>query len=119
MSVLLTPTSVEELVEAVRASPRVLAIGAGTKPRLSAANAVKISMTKLCGIIEYEPSEFTFTALAGTPVREIAVALAERGQYLPFDPMWLDAGATLGGMVSAVVKGGLTPTKRFLERCTA
>jgi cystathionine gamma-lyase len=23
-----------------------------------------------------------------------------------------------GGMVSAVVKGGLEPTKRFLERCT-
>ena len=50
-------------------------------------------------------SEFTFTALAGTPVREIAAALAERGQYLPFDPMLREAGATLGGTVAAGLSG--------------
>ena len=89
MSAPLTPTSVTELVEAVRSAPRVLAVGAGTKPRLSFVDAVKISTAKLRGIIEYDPGEFTFTALAGTPVREIAAALAERGQYLPFDPTLL------------------------------
>lgn len=104
-----TPANPAQLVEAVRAWPRVIAVGAGTKPRLSAASAVKISMTSLRGIVEYEPSEFTFTALAGTPVREIAAALAERGQYLPFDPMFLDAGATLGGTVA----GGISGPGRF------
>jgi len=101
----LTPPSVSELAEAVRATPRLLAVGAQTKPRLSAVDCVKISTAKLNGIVEYEPSEFTFTALAGTPVRDIAAALAERGQYLPFDPMLVDAGATLGGTVASGVSG--------------
>ena len=96
-------TTPEELAEAVQSAPRVLAVGAGTKPRLSAvaSEVVKISTVKLSGIVEYEPSEFTFTALAGTPVKEIAAALAERGQYLPFDPLLVDAGATIGGTVAA------------------
>jgi FAD/FMN-containing dehydrogenases len=104
---MLNPTTSAELVDAVRSAPRVLAVGAGTKPRLSAVgdDVVRISTAKLRGILEYEPSEFTFTALAGTPVREIVVALAERGQYLPFDPMFADAGATIGGTVAAGISG--------------
>ncbi len=107
MSAPLTPASVEELADVVRAHPRVLAVGARTKPRLSqvADNVTLVSTTALRGITEYEPSEFTITALAGTPVREIAAALAEKGQYLPFDPVWLDAGSTLGGAVAAGING--------------
>jgi glycolate oxidase FAD binding subunit len=105
MNTILAPTSVEELVEAVRSTPRLIAVGAATKPRLSAVDAVKLSTVGLRGISEYDPSEFTFTAAAGTPVREIAAALAERGQYLPFDPMLVDAGATLGGTVAAGLSG--------------
>jgi len=105
MNTILTPTSVEELVEAVQSASRVIAVGAGTKPRLSQVDAVRISMAGLRGIREYDPSEFTFTAAAGTPLREIAAALAERGQYLPFDPMLVDAGATLGGTVAAGLSG--------------
>jgi glycolate oxidase FAD binding subunit len=55
--------------------------------------------------VEYEPSEFTFTAMSGTPLRDLAEALAARGQYLPFDPLLVDAGATLGGTVAAGVSG--------------
>lgn len=101
------PGSVAELVDAVRAAPRALAVGAGTKPRLSAVGpeVTRISMLKLAGIVDYEPSEFTFTALAGTPVREVMRALAERGQYLPFDPMLAELGATLGGTVAAGLSG--------------
>ncbi|MEI6392570.1 MAG: FAD-binding protein [Verrucomicrobiota bacterium] len=107
MTTLLTPATLAELAEAMRAHPRVLAIGARTKPRLSQVpdDVALISTRGLRGIIEYEPDEFTFTALAGTSVREIAQALAEKGQYLPFDPMWLEAGATLGGTVAAGVSG--------------
>ena len=49
----------------------MLAVGAETKPKLSALNVPKLSLSKLRGIVEYEPDEFTFTALAGTPVREL------------------------------------------------
>src|SRR5882724_10484249 len=105
MNTILAPESFEELADAVRSTPRLIAVGAGTKPRLSNVDAVKLSTARLRGISEYDPSEFTFTAAAGTPVREIAAALAERGQYLPFDPMFAEAGATLGGTVAAGVSG--------------
>ncbi len=107
MTTPLAPSTAAELVEAVRSLPRVLAVGARTKPRLSqvGSEVTVVSTRSLSGIVEYEPDEFTFTAQAGTPVREIALVLAERGQYLPFDPMWLDAGATLGGTVAAGVSG--------------
>jgi glycolate oxidase FAD binding subunit len=68
-------------------------------------DATRLSIAGLRGITEYEPSEFTFTALAGTPVAEIAESLRQRGQYLPFDPMWLEAGATLGGTVASGLSG--------------
>ena len=106
---MLTPATATELCDAIRASPsaRVLAIGARTKPRLSAVgeNVALISTRGLSGIIAYDPGEFTFTALAGTPLREIRAALAERGQYLPFDPPLTDSGATIGGTVAAGLSG--------------
>lgn len=92
-------------MEAVRATPRLLPVGAQTKPRLSAVDVPKLSMLGLRGITEYDPGEFTFTALAGTPVREIAATLAAQGQYLPFDPMLVDAGSTLGGVVASGLSG--------------
>ncbi len=102
---MITPSSLAELREAVLSAPRVIAVGAQTKPRLAAVDAVKISTRLLRGITEYDPSEFTFTALAGTPVSEIIAALGERGQYLPFDPMLVDAGSTLGGVVASGLSG--------------
>ncbi len=107
MTAPMTPANPAELAEAVRSHPRVLAVGARTKPRLSqVSDGVALLSTRgLRGIVEYEPEEFTFTALAGSSVREIGRALAEKGQYLPFDPMWLEAGATLGGTVAAGVSG--------------
>jgi glycolate oxidase FAD binding subunit len=38
-------------------------------------------------------------------MREIAETLAGQGQYLPFDPMLLNQGATLGGTVAAGLSG--------------
>lgn len=107
MSEPLTPATPAELAEAVRSHSRVLAVGARTKPRLSEVpdDVTLLSTRNLRGIVEYEPDEFTFTARAGTPVLDISRVLAEKGQYLPFDPMWLDAGATLGGSVAAGVSG--------------
>lgn len=102
---MMKPTTPAELAEAVRAMPRVLAVGAGTKPRLSAVEVPKLCTAGLSGIVEYEPGEFTFTALAGTPVAEIAAALRKCGQHLPFDPMLVEAGATIGGTVAAGLSG--------------
>ena len=101
------PATPVELAAAIRAVPRAIVVGAGSKSRLSLVpdEYTRIATTKLRGIVEYEPSEFTFTALAGTPLKEISAALAERGQYLPFDPLFAEAGATIGGTVAAGVSG--------------
>lgn len=102
---MIAPTTLTELRDAVLSAPRVIAVGAETKPRLSAVEAVKLSTRQLRGITEYEPSEFTFSALAGTPVREIIAALDAKGQYLPFDPMLVEAGSTIGGVVASGLSG--------------
>ncbi|MDQ3630359.1 MAG: FAD-binding protein, partial [Actinomycetota bacterium] len=103
-----TLDSVEELQDAVREGPRVLPVGGGTKPALSdppSDEVVGVDLSGLRGIVEYDPGELTFTAMAGTPVAEIDAALGEHGQYLPFDPPLADAGATLGGVVAAGTSG--------------
>ena len=46
MSAVLQPASVEELAAAVRSAPRVIATGAGTKPRLSAVSLEMFWSTK-------------------------------------------------------------------------
>jgi len=98
---------VEALRDAVRSGPRVLPHGAGTKPALSTptGDAVPLDVSGLAGILEYDPAELTLTALAGTPVARVSAALGEHGQYLPFDPPFAAAGATLGGVVAAGTSG--------------
>lgn len=100
-----TPSTVAELADIIASSPRVLAVGARTKPALSQVDATLVSTCGLSGIVEYDPSEFTFTAQAGTPLREIIATLAARGQYLPFDPPLAESGATIGGTVAAGLSG--------------
>ncbi len=105
MNAVVHPESLEALTEAVRSIPRLLPVGAGTKARLVATDAARVTLTRLSGILEYDPGEFTFTALAGTPVREVVAALAEKGQYLPFDPLQVEAGSTLGGVIASGISG--------------
>ncbi|MFM7107033.1 MAG: FAD-binding protein [Planctomycetaceae bacterium] len=102
---MIAPATLAELRDAVLAAPRVIVRGAATKPRLSDVDATTITTTSLRGITEYDPAEFTITALAGTPVREVVAALAERGQHLPFDPLLVEAGTTIGGVVAANAYG--------------
>lgn len=92
-----------QLKEAVRSLPHVLARGAGTKTALS--TEANLSVAGLTGVMEYDPSEYTFTAKAGTPLAEIQSMLAEHRQFLPFDPPLVAAGATLGGTVAAGLSG--------------
>ncbi len=101
------PRDTAELLDVVRSCDRVIAVGARTKPRLSRVDDryVPISMRYLAGIVEYEPDEYTITALAGTPLAVINAALARKGQYLPFDPPFALSGATLGGAIAADTNG--------------
>ncbi len=101
------PKSIEEVQSSVRRAVRILPCGGGTKPALSGQpeGTDLLDMSGLSGIQEYTPEEFTFTALAGTRVSEVNDLLAEHSQYLPFDPILVQRGATLGGSVAAGVSG--------------
>ncbi|HXF63545.1 MAG TPA: FAD-binding protein [Caldilineaceae bacterium] len=103
----LAPTTLVELQDSVRAAGRLLPRGGGTKPALSTPpDGVQcLELRGLSGILEYNPGEYTITALAGTPLQEVAEALAAHGQHLPFDPPLARAGATLGGTVAAGLSG--------------
>jgi glycolate oxidase FAD binding subunit len=57
------------------------------------------------GIIDYEPTELVITARSGTPLAEIEAALAERNQFLAFEPPHFGAGATLGGTIACGLSG--------------
>ncbi len=104
----MTPlTSTSAVQQAVRAATRVVVRGAGTKPALtpSVEGATVIDVSSLSGVLEYDPAEFTFTALAGTPVAAVQALLAEHGQYLPCDPLLAERGATLGGTLASGLSG--------------
>jgi glycolate oxidase FAD binding subunit len=57
------------------------------------------------GIINYEPTELVITARSGTPLSEIEAALAEHNQFLPFEPPYFGATATLGGTLACGFSG--------------
>jgi glycolate oxidase FAD binding subunit len=98
-----TPETVEEVSQAIQASERVRAAGGGTKSAMSC--GAGLSLRKLSGIVDYTPQEFTFTARAGTPLAEVRDLLARHGQYLPFDPVLVEAGGTVGGTIASGLSG--------------
>ena len=64
-----------------------------------------LDVRPLQGISSYEPSELVVTVRAGTPLATLEAALAEKGQWLPFEPPRFAEGSTVGGMVAAGLAG--------------
>lgn len=75
-------------VASAQAEGRPLRIqGGGTKTWLGrAVDGELLVVAGHRGILSYEPTELVITARAGTPLAEIQAALAERGQWLAFEP---------------------------------
>jgi glycolate oxidase FAD binding subunit len=73
------------------------------------ASATTIDMRPHAGIVHYDPSELVLTARCGTPLEEVELALAARGQMLPCEPPHFGVGATFGGMVAAGLSGPRRP----------
>jgi len=96
-----------DIQKIVQAHHGILPRGGGSKSALSTASNAEVclDLSGLSGIIEYEPSEYTFTAYAGTPVQTVADELSKHAQYMPFDPILAQRGATLGGTVAANTSG--------------
>jgi glycolate oxidase FAD binding subunit len=108
MNMVLAPTCVADVRSAVRGHASLCIRGNGTKPPLAqpeSSDPLLLTMNRLAGVIDYDPDEFTFTALAGTRLEDIDALLAQHNQYLPFDPPLMKRGATLGGTVAAGLSG--------------
>ena len=100
------------IVEAVKHcaenGQRILPIGNKTKPHLASVirdDVQRFSMSSWSGVIEYQPFEFTVTAKSGTRISELKRLLEAEGQFLPFDPLFVRGGATLGGTIATGVSG--------------
>lgn len=79
---------ITERVRAAAADGTLLRIrGGGSKDFYGQSLQGELLDTRpLNGIISYEPSELVVTVRAGTPLAELEAVLAEKGQYLPFEP---------------------------------
>ncbi len=71
----------------------------------------RLDLSKLAGIIDYEPAELVLTAKPGTPLLEVETLLADAGQDLAFEPpdyselLGGDHSGTLGGMIACNLSG--------------
>ena len=83
-----------------------LPVGSRTKSGLTTAPGCRsLEVGDFQGIVAYDPAEFLLTARAGTRVAEAMDALTRHGQYLPFDPLLVADGATLGGTIASGISG--------------
>jgi glycolate oxidase FAD binding subunit len=115
--------SLADRVAAAQAAGSALRIqGGGSKTWLGRRVAGEgLAVAGHRGILSYEPTELVITARAGTPLAEIKAALAERGQWLAFEPPHFDGqpdpdhrlggglGATLGGTIACGLSGPARP----------
>lgn len=105
------PQDENELIEALRgafeAQRRCELLAAGTKRKLGRPVEADdiLDLSRLSGILNYEPDELIFTALAGTPLAEANAALAENNQMLAFSPV--DWAALYGAAAGQVTLGGI------------
>lgn len=96
-----------EQIQAAAKNKTSLSIeGGGTKSWYGNANSyAKLDTRPYSGILEYQPEELVITACAGTPLKEIEAALAEKNQVLAFEPPHFGDSATFGGAIAAGLAG--------------
>ncbi|SEN97478.1 glycolate oxidase FAD binding subunit [Actinacidiphila rubida] len=101
------PVSAAETADLLRGTRgTVLPVGAGTKTGWAAPPAscdLVLHTGGLARVTEYLPGDLVVVAEAGVPLGSLRQLLAEHGQMLALDPP--EAGATLGGIVSANASG--------------
>lgn len=96
----------DRITSATRSGTALRIRGNGTKDWYGQElNGELLDTTAYSGIISYDPTELVITARAGTNLREIGKALAEKKQMLAFEPPRYDGLATIGGIVASGLSG--------------
>mmetsp|Transcript_24644 Transcript_24644/g.29648 ORF Transcript_24644/g.29648 Transcript_24644/m.29648 type:complete len:413 (+) Transcript_24644:1457-2695(+) len=114
---LISPTSADELVDAVNsaiASGKAINVaGSGTKSAIgnNVDAHVQISTSKLSGVSEYIHSELVMTAKSGTSVSKVQKELTKNNQMLAFEPadysklLGTKGKQTIGGVFATNMSG--------------
>jgi glycolate oxidase FAD binding subunit len=96
----------EQILAAAKNKTPLSIEGGATKSWYGNANSyTKLDTRSYSGILEYQPEELVITACAGTPLKEIEAALAEKNQVLAFEPPHFGDAATFGGAIAAGLAG--------------
>jgi glycolate oxidase FAD binding subunit len=96
----------EQILHAAKSNTRLSIEGGGTKSWYGNHHAfTKLDTRAYSGILEYQPEELVITACAGTPLKEIEAALAQKNQVLAFEPPHFGEHATFGGAIAAGLAG--------------
>ena len=96
----------EQILAAAKNKTPLSIEGGGTKSWYGNVNSyAKLDTRPYSGILEYQPEELVITACAGTPLKEIEAALAEKNQVLAFEPPHFGDSATFGGVIAAGLAG--------------
>jgi len=96
----------DRITSATRSGTALRIRGNGTKDWYGQELAGELlDTTAYSGIVSYDPTELVITARAGTNLREIGKALAEKKQMLAFEPPRFDGLATVGGIVASGLSG--------------
>ena len=113
----LQPSNARETAEMIAwaaAEGRSLEIVAGrTKRALGRPTTTNhaLDVSRMAGIVAYEPAELVLTARPGEPLAAIAAALDEHGQMLAFEPpdwralLGSSGEQTLGGVIACNLAG--------------
>ena len=105
---------VKAAIEQTFAEDRSLEIiGSGSKRSLGRPMETggRLDLSKLAGVVDYEPAELVLTARPGTPLAEVERLLADADQTLAFEPpdyselLGGDHSGTLGGMIACNLSG--------------
>ncbi|MGI9490919.1 MAG: glycolate oxidase subunit GlcE [Geminicoccaceae bacterium] len=88
-------------------------VGSGSKRSLGRPMATdgQLDLSKLAGIVDYEPAELVLTARPGTLLADVEALLADADQALAFEPpdyselLGGDHSGTLGGMIACNLSG--------------
>ena len=96
----------EQILAAAKSKTPLSIEGGGTKSWYGNTNShAKLDTRPYSGILEYQPEELVITACAGTPLKEIEAALADKNQVLAFEPPHFGHNATFGGAIAAGLAG--------------
>ncbi len=100
----------EQVCEAINEGTPLMIQGGNSKAFLGRKTQGTILDTKIHqGVVNYDPTELVVSVKAGTSLAELESVLAEKGQFLPFEPPHFSETATVGGMVAAGIAGPRRP----------